>query len=226
MQKKWQVAQKCHTDRNTTPQEVLGFKFAPDAATVGAVGLNGENHFGPGGEPMVPLPVNNSHVQAWVSQHYGNTIADLPSMNPQLVQSSPNANNNTATTIPRQVPSSPKPPPPQRSSTSSITYAMPNNLVPQPQQSQMLPQYPMAPLPPLQSNPVAFFPPPPLQSVQNHQGQMQNPGLIIYENFQGRKSQQPMSNQYDAVHLRNKKPPPPVPKRADSTHLSAHIVFN
>jgi len=52
----------------------------------------------------------------------------------------------------------------------------------------------------------------------------QHQSLVIYENVQDRSSSShyPIQN----VQVRNKKPPPPIPKRADSTHLSAHFVYN
>ncbi|ODM92347.1 hypothetical protein Ocin01_14333 [Orchesella cincta] len=207
MQKKWQVAQKCNADKNTTPHEILGFRVEP---------ANGqENDVLPPPMPVMeelnvkqmhpaviptspsyhnnhapcqsaaPTPVINSNlnnVEAWVSQHYGTIMGNMGKM--------PQSNNR-----PSPPPVGQKPAPPQRvasymstssSNSSNAIYQQVNHI-------------------PMSHN-----------SSSN--------SVVIYENFEGRKSAN--SKQYPGVELRQKRPPPPVPKRADSTHLSAHIVFN
>jgi len=243
MQKKWQVAQKCNADKNTTPAEILGFKFAPEGLAghhdVGADGggIDSASNASSSGSPAPPPA--SSHVQQWVSQHYGGTLSEGGSSGGNSSTSNipppprGNQNNSTNNLILNQTPSSPKPPPPVRSTPSIYSTTSSSSSISQPQSVSAL----------YVSNQSAFPPPPsPLQSTNNcvpssNNVQVNNAntnnsaGLVIYENFQGRKSQQANHHimnqfQYDPVHLRNKKPPPPVPKRADSTHLSAHIVFN
>ncbi|CAL8110407.1 unnamed protein product [Orchesella dallaii] len=204
MQKKWQVAQKCNADRNTTPQEILGFRIEPvnDQESVllppplpmpmEELNVNQVQDTVPVNpscpvicQPAVPTPVTNANlnnVEAWVSQHYGTVMGNLGKM--------PQANNR-----PSPPPVGQKPAPPQRaasylstssSSSSTAIYQQINHI-------------------PLSHN-----------SSSN--------SVVIYENFEGRKSS--ISKRYPGVELRHKRPPPPVPKRAESTHLSAHIVFN
>jgi len=60
-------------------------------------------------------------------------------------------------------------------------------------------------------------------TIPQPQGGEESNGVVIYENFQGRVNKAPHQH---SIALRGKKPAPPIPRRADSTHLSAHIVFN
>jgi hypothetical protein len=222
MQKKWQVAQKCNADKNTTPAEILGFKFNNNVDQTDGTVEDGESNSSSGGSPAPPPA--SSHVQQWVSQHYGGPQPPqlLPTAESMPPPPPPVAAQTTRSL--HQTPSSPKPPPPQRStpppqqqqpsiySTSSVSSIHSSSNYHNNQQCQQTP------------------PPPGVNQLNT--ANVSNT-MVIYENFQGRKSQlqgnQYASNnkfQYDPVNLRNKKPPPPVPKRADSTHLSAHIVFN
>lgn len=216
MQKKWQVAQKCHADRNTTPHEILGFRIEPLADTAELpppmpvmedinikqfplqqhnVPMNGEYPPPPTSQTGVPSPAlinsNLNNVEAWVSQHYGpvmgNNMPVLPN-SPGLVSNRPNP-----------PPVGQKPPPPQRVvsyTPSNVSSGHPNN---------------------------AVYQQPVINNIPLSHNSSSN-SVVIYENFEGRKSSNP--NQYASVELRQKRPPPPVPKRAESTHLSAHIVFN
>lgn len=208
MQKKWQVAQKCNSDRSTTPNEILGFRIEPDTCSDNAadlpppmpvledlnikqlppppqmVSMNvGFPPPPPSCQSAVPNPAINSNlnnVEAWVSQHYGTVMGNMPKIPTGAHRPS----------VPPVV--GQKPVPPQRAvsyttSNSNVIYQQTHNI-------------------PMSHN-----------SSTN--------SVVIYENFEGRKAQPP-THQYTGVELRQKRPPPPVPKRAESTHLSAHIVFN
>lgn len=226
MQKKWQVAQKCHADKNTTPHEILGFRIEPvgDAAELpppmpvmedlnvkqlppsnvvmgGGIPMNGGFPPAPPScQSAMPSPAvinsNLNNVEAWVSQHYGTmTIGNTMGKIPNT------AVHNLANNRPSPPPVGQKPVPPQRavSYTSSVssTGTPSNNAIYQ------------------QTNNIPL----------SHNNSSSNNSVVIYENFEGRKSCLG-SAQYPGVELRQKRPPPPVPKRAESTHLSAHIVFN
>lgn len=193
MQKKWQVAQKCHVS-NTSPQEILGFRFEPTGQEPYPDSPMSEECQSENGDTVNPATLNN--VRAWVSQHYGGVGSDES----EQIQ-----------------PRKPIPPVPNAKPQQRVTFSIP-------------PVASGIPSPPCPQPPL----PPPIYQAPT--------SVVIYENFQGRKQSVPhggpiiqMNSNYNhhqqpsmqyQVHLRNKKPPPPIPKRADSTHLSAHFVYN
>ncbi|CAG7728333.1 unnamed protein product [Allacma fusca] len=234
MQKKWQVAQKCQVDRNTTPHEILGFRLSQEMeADVQSSNAQDENP-GTGTENS-----NNVRVSAWVSQHYGSADEIPPVLKQQQQQ-----------TVTQMLP--------QPIVQQTIQQQpIPQSLPPQPINMMSPGQKPIPPTKPVRNESIYIsttgLPPPPsqadLMAIGNNGGgqsppvyalpnQMNIPsqrtsppgGVVIYENFQGKKNNcnnnHVNAGQYYPVQVRNKKPPPPIPKRADSTHLSAHIVFN
>ncbi|XP_065219917.1 amyloid beta A4 precursor protein-binding family B member 1-interacting protein-like isoform X2 [Planococcus citri] len=103
MRRKWQVAQKCKQDLNTTPHEVLGFRDPPD--------------------------YKETNVSNWVAEHYGggqNLYENVYRSGPQpspvgvtpakvpVVPTSPSVN---GTPIKKR----PPPPPPPRAETTQLT---------------------------------------------------------------------------------------------------------
>jgi len=210
MQKKWQVAQKCHVS-NTSPQEILGFRFEPTGQQQQSPYPESplsEECQSENGDPVNPATLNN--VRAWVSQHYGGPEESSPPSSSDLIPTTQSAQ-----------PRKPIPPLPNVKPQQRVSFA-----IPAPPAGSGIPSPPAYPQPPVYQGPSG--------------------NVVIYENFQGRKHSGgsippglgglPMMSNYNnhlqqqhlqyQVQLRNKKPPPPIPKRADSTHLSAHFVYN
>jgi amyloid beta A4 precursor protein-binding family B protein 1-interacting protein len=198
MQKKWQVAQKCNIDKETSPQEILGFRFEPTSNNGGApMSPSSEECQSENGD-VNPVTLNN--VRAWVSQHYGNNVDEIPPVHG----------------------GKPIPPIPNAKPAQRVSFALPHPHLAPPPQNAPSPNFPPPPVPVPEQGLIyrkSSLPPQP----PSH-------GVVIYENFQGRKTSlqmpHPANNNISHVQLRNKKPPPPIPKRADSTHLSAHLVYN
>ncbi|CAG9859229.1 unnamed protein product [Phyllotreta striolata] len=101
MRKKWQVAQKCKLEPETTPHEVLGFR-----------------------DPPVPLPDYKEHnVSNWVQEHYGpnNLYENIYRDNQEAVvdyATSPVHNRSSAEFRSKRPP---PPPPPKRSETTHLS---------------------------------------------------------------------------------------------------------
>lgn len=102
MRRKWQVAQKCKQDLNTTPHEVLGFRDPPD--------------------------YKETNVSNWVAEHYGGGQnlyenvyrAPQPSpvgVTPAKVPIVPNPPSVNGTPVKKR----PPPPPPPRAETTQLT---------------------------------------------------------------------------------------------------------
>ena len=207
MQKKWQVAQKCHSDRSTNPHEILGFRLSGDLST--QEGTSSQ----PANSEEVPVESLNN-VRAWVSQHYGSADEIPPvvmqQMLPQMVQ---------VENSPVQKPVPPMKPIRTDAVLSGLPPPPPDLMAPN---TQPIYAYSNGNRGSGNNNYDAG------NQLRNSQGKS-GPGVVIYENFTGKKHSQNimMAGQYaQPVQARNKKPPPPIPKRAESTHLSAHIVYN
>jgi len=118
MQKKWQVAQKCHVS-NTSPQEILGFRFEPTGQEAYPQSPLSEECESENGDPVNPATLKN--VRAWVSQHYGGVgseEADSELQPRKAVPPLPNAKPQQRVTfgiptpVPAPSPPFPQPPPP------------------------------------------------------------------------------------------------------------------
>lgn len=221
MQKKWQVAQKCNADKSTTPHEILGFRIEPagDAELPPPMPVLEELNVKqlpppPAGMVGGGIPMNSGYPPppppcqtaipspAIINSNLNNVEAWVSQHYGTVMGNTMGKMPTTAANManrPCPPPVGQKPIPPQRavSYTSSVssTGIPTNNAIYQ------------------QANNIPL----------SHNNSSSN-NVVIYENFEGRKSIN--ASQYAGVELRQKRPPPPVPKRAESTHLSAHIVFN
>ncbi len=118
MRRKWQVAQKCKQDLNTTPHEVLGFRDPPDYKETNVSNWVAE-HYG-GGQNLY----ENVYRNGAQPSPSGVTPARVPTV--PVVPAAPSSMQSSSSSSAAGTPikKRPPPPPPPRAETTQLTTAI------------------------------------------------------------------------------------------------------